>query len=318
MAPVGPAGIAGTAWPDARLASMTAQAETGISSCSALSAALGEPLAGTAPVAPGWLLIEQPGAWGHKAVTQSDFDPAIGAELERRGSAAGVRIGLIRRPGRNAHGAARTAYAASTRPGASWVRRVDFTHGRDLLDLDLADLSGAGRPAGSDPMLLVCTNAKRDTCCAVLGRALASELDAAGLDLWESSHLGGHRFAPTGVLLPTGYAYGRWDAAAARAAVEAAAAGAMTADRCRGRSAYDRPGQIAELAVREAIGETGADAIVVDDAAAGDRRVVRHLDGRRWEVTLAPMALGPATADPCAGKTIEPRALTVEAVTALA
>ncbi|HEU5385864.1 MAG TPA: sucrase ferredoxin [Streptosporangiaceae bacterium] len=50
-------------------------------------------------------------------------------------------------------------------------------------------------------MALVCTNGKRDRCCAVRGRPVAAAIaDATGWDTWESSHLGGHRFAATALL----------------------------------------------------------------------------------------------------------------------
>ena len=76
-------------------------------------------------------------------------------------------------------------------------------------------------PAGygaEPPVLLVCTNGRRDVCCAVRGRPVA--LDAAALApgrVWEASHTGGHRFAPTGVLLPHGATLARLDAGLAGA-----------------------------------------------------------------------------------------------------
>ena len=38
--------------------------------------------------------------------------------------------------------------------------------------------------------------------------------------MWESSHLGGHRFAPTALVLPTGYLYGHLDLRCAVAVAE--------------------------------------------------------------------------------------------------
>ena len=133
-----------------------------------------------------------------------------------------------------------------------------------------------------------------------------------GADVWESSHLGGHRFAPTGVILPTGYAYGRWDSAGATSALAGAATGRMTVDGCRGRSTWSRPGQIAELTVRSAIGEDDAGALTVigDGKGAGDAVVVRHRDGRSWAVEIGTASLGPEVTDPCAGKTITPTGAT--------
>src|SRR5207302_1235834 len=60
----------------------------GVPPCSVISAALEEPLYATAPYAPSWLLIEESGPWGAKAVAEAGF-----GELEARAKAAGVRVG---------------------------------------------------------------------------------------------------------------------------------------------------------------------------------------------------------------------------------
>src|SRR5205085_11861531 len=66
-----------------------------MSTCSEVSLALGEQLHATAPYAPRWLLVEEPGPWGRKAVAEAGF-----GELEARGKEVGVRVGLVRRVGR--------------------------------------------------------------------------------------------------------------------------------------------------------------------------------------------------------------------------
>ncbi len=257
-------------------------------SCSAFSARLGEPLAGTAPVAPAWLAIEQPGPWGARALTESHLDHQLGAELNRRAEGTGVRIALIRRVGHHAltgTDTPRRVLICDTRPGTAAVRSFTVSDPRELLDLDLGAL-GAGRlEAGvphPDPLLLVCTNGKRDECCAVLGRSLALDLAESGAlaaaDVWEADHLGGHRFAPTALVMPTGYVYGRLDAATATAAMAAAARGQVAAERARGRSTWSRPGQAADLALRAELQEFGADAVRV----VGEQR----LDDGRWAVGL--------------------------------
>ncbi|HEY1135329.1 MAG TPA: hypothetical protein VGE77_12220, partial [Nocardioides sp.] len=49
--------------------------------CTALSAAAGEDQAGTAPTEGTWLLVEQPGAWGRKALRESDLPAEVAALL---------------------------------------------------------------------------------------------------------------------------------------------------------------------------------------------------------------------------------------------
>jgi hypothetical protein len=256
--------------------------------CAAISADLEEPQAGTAATAAAWVCLEQPGPWGRDALTQSRLDPVLGAELGRRAADAGVRVLLIRRPGRHAdthHDAPRRVYLAATTPGRPRLEQADLDDPAVLLDLDFAALAaghptGLGRPAAG-PLLLVCANSRRDVCCALWGRPLAEHLAATRPDaVWECTHTGGHRFAPTGVLLPTGYTYGRLDTGFAAGLLDHAARGHVVTDRCRGRSTHGPHGQVAELAVRDLIGEH-RDVLTV----RGD--TVHHVDGRAWRVTVS-------------------------------
>ncbi|WP_434444670.1 sucrase ferredoxin [Lentzea sp. E54] len=261
--------------------------------CSILSEFAGEPLAGTAATATAWLCLEQPGPWGRDALLESHLDPELGAELQRRAEGTGVRILLIRRPGKHADDhvpARRRLYLASARPGASWLEQADLATPEEALELDFAAL-GAGRSTAfgtpvHDPLLLICTNSKRDVCCALYGRPIAT-----ALNLWECTHTGGHRFAPTGVLLPTGHLYGRIDHQLAERVVTEG----IVADRCRGRSCFTPRGQVAEVAVRRQIGET-RDVLTVA-AETADSATVRHSDGREWRVALAeqPVPARPAS-----------------------
>ncbi|HYW19659.1 MAG TPA: sucrase ferredoxin [Nodularia sp. (in: cyanobacteria)] len=65
---------------------------------------------------------------------------------------------------------------------------------------------------------LVCTHGSHDKCCAKYGnpfyrQALATvkDLSLSHVRVWQSSHFGGHRFAPTMIDLPEGRYYGRLD-----------------------------------------------------------------------------------------------------------
>jgi hypothetical protein len=256
--------------------------------CSASSLRLEEPLAGTAPTAATWLAIEQPGPWGARALVESHFDAELGAELNHRAKDTGVRIQMIRRVGHHALAetpGARQVLIASTLPGRGDFRALTVKDPRELLDLDFAQLGGGRIDAGDahpGPALLVCTNSKRDQCCAVLGRALALRLaelhgGVAHAELWETDHLGGHRFAPTALVLPGGYLYGRLDIPSALLAAERAAGGEMSPQSCRGRSTWSKAGQAADLALRTDLALYGADAVEV----TGEEEVAPGL----WAVT---------------------------------
>ncbi|MEU1851008.1 sucrase ferredoxin [Streptomyces sp. NPDC019990] len=287
-----------------------------MSTCSSVSRGSGEPLSGTAATARTWLLLEQPGPWGAKALTSSHLDPALGRALETAAKDTGVRIVLIRRPGRHAdrrRPAARRVYVAHTVPGNVWLHTATTSDPRQLLGLDFTALGrgdhrsfGAvlgGRPHDGDPLALVCTNGKRDRCCALLGRPLAAELTTSGVeDVWEVTHLGGHRFSPTVLVLPYGYAYGRAEAHTLKEVLLGAREGRVVVEGCRGSSAWERPGQAAELAVRTETGEYTAEALsVVRTTGAAPRWevTVAHTDGRRWQVDVAHGASLPPRPESC-------------------
>ncbi|MEU6118128.1 sucrase ferredoxin [Streptomyces sp. NPDC047117] len=294
-----------------------------MSTCATASRMAAEPLAGTAATARTWLLIEQSGPWGAQALTDSHLDPAVGRALEAATADTDVRVALIRRPGRHADrraGALRRVFLAHTAPGRSWIRSAHIADPASLRDLDFAALSAGEHgsiwePYQDEPPVLVCTNGKRDRCCAVLGRPLAAELAADGMEAWEVTHIGGHRFSPTLFVLPYGYAYGRTEAPLVKDAVVAARDGRVVIDHCRGRSTWDRPAQAADLAVREAIGEERAAVLDVTGtevrpSAGGDSPswavTLAHVDGRSWQVvveqrtgdTAAPASCGAAIAPP--------------------
>ncbi|MDX3230254.1 sucrase ferredoxin [Streptomyces sp. ME19-01-6] len=310
-----------------------------MSTCATASRDLSEPLAGTATTATTWLLLEQPGPWGAEALTASHLAQAVGRALERATKDTGVRVALIRRPGRHAdchtHPQQRV-FVAHTRPGRSWIRTTTLTEPERLLALDFAAL-GAGDPSGlrpaaagpgqtwekytGDPLILVCTNGKRDRCCALLGRPLAAELTASGArGTWEVTHIGGHRFSPTLMVLPHGYAYGRATAQSVRGVLDALRKGRIVTEGCRGRSTWERPAQAAELAIRELSGEAGADALTVlrtEGAAPAWTVTVGHTDGRRWRVGVVQVAAAPPRPESCGSALGSPARMDVIGVRAV-
>ncbi|MEO5834215.1 MAG: sucrase ferredoxin, partial [Nakamurella sp.] len=118
---------------------------------------------------------------------------------------------------------------------------------QDLFALDTA------RASAISPLFAVCTNGSRDRCCAVKGRDLAARLHHALDDpdeapsVVEISHLGGHRFAPTMLVLPWAYAYARLDAEAALNVAYAAQDGLVHPTGLRGRADLGPAAQAAEV-----------------------------------------------------------------------
>lgn len=247
--------------------------------CAEQSASLGEPLAGTAAHATTWLLVEEPGAWAPKVLDSPGIAP-IREQLERwmtDGSPDEVRrIQLIRRPGQRRDGE-RLFYEADVR--------------RETLVCWRGDVAATRIPL-EDSLLLVCTHGKRDNCCATRGRPVFDALTAVegNHQVWQTSHLGGHRFAATLLRLPDGYCLGRvqpGDAASVRAALDEQRLGDL--GRVRGNVKYGGALQCAELAARAHWAELRASAVraeILESTERGVRvRVARGDDALEVTVT---------------------------------
>ncbi|MGR6522155.1 sucrase ferredoxin [Rhodococcus erythropolis] len=264
--------------------------------CSALSA-VDEPLAGSAAVVRGWVCLEFNAAWGRDVLDGTALGEELAAELSRRADAADVRIMFIRRPGRtdpltDGH----TVLLARSDPSDSWCERLRIDSPADLLDIDFALLDGPPPGLGDsvdEPVVLVCAHGKRDQCCAVFGRPIAAALMSSfGPQVWECSHTGGHRFAPSMILLPSGNTYGRLSAGESVTAVEVASRDQVHLPGLRGRSCWSPAGQASEIAVRQQI-SCGIDDLAIIKQASDGTCVVAQVDGRRWMVETAVSELAP-------------------------
>jgi hypothetical protein len=213
-----------------------------------------EPSAASAPEASRtWLLIEHPGPWPHEAadaVLPAPLHALVGSAVE-----FGIRVQMIRRPGRRRVGDVRSVLVGWTAGREPWLRRGQVTAAspalteRDLKDLAAGIVPSFGWPA-AEPVFLVCTNGRRSACCARFGGPLAQALAARHPgQIWETTHVGGHRFAANLVILPHGLYYGPVGLDAATAAISAYQHGAVAPGRYRGRAGQPKPVQEAEHAL---------------------------------------------------------------------
>jgi len=210
-----------------------------------------EPSIASAPEASrAWLLVEHPGPWPHEAADAALPAPLAG--LVRAAVDFGVRVQMIRRPGRRQAGDVRTVFMGWTAGGEPWLRRgrVAAT-APSLTEADLKDLAGGVVPSfgafTDSPLFLVCTHGRRSACCARFGGPLAQALAARHPDqVWESTHVGGHRFAANLVILPHGLYYGPVGVDEAAAAIGAYQRGSVVPGRYRGRAGQPREAQESE------------------------------------------------------------------------
>lgn len=195
---------------------------------------------------------------------ESGLDPETAGELERRSLEQGFRVLVIRRrPGRYEAQQRACFLARSDRSGV-WMEKVAFRDPPKLLEeLDLRVLSQPKPPgvgiAVSDPLYLICTNGRRDPCCAQEGRRLGAALTGLGNRLWESSHFGGHRFAANMACFPEAIFYGRVDSDEGSAVVSAHEQREISLNHYRGRSCDEEVMQAADFLVRQQTGLIGVD-----------------------------------------------------------
>lgn len=227
--------------------------------CSAASVADGEPMAGTAPTDVEWLFVEHPGPWGRDAPSD------VGLSFQA------VRVQLIRRHGGGASSSGGVRLFAATVGAAVSVRTAVVA--------SLASVSSASWEPYDGPLLMVCTNGRRDRCCSEIGRPVTAALAARWPEAtWETTHLGGHRFAGTLLALPSGIVLGRLTSSSAVPAVSSLLDGSLPLDLVRGRAGLPGEVQAAELAVRQARSLRGLADVTVTEFA-GDEVVLDGPDG---------------------------------------
>ncbi|MDE0055465.1 MAG: hypothetical protein OXT64_14620, partial [Gammaproteobacteria bacterium] len=224
--------------------------------CSELSLAAGEPLAGTAARVDVWLLLEYNPVWRAKAVTDNDLSAEVTAWLDQQMASAtdrGLqpRLQFIRQPELDRE---RITLFAGTAEG---LYRAEISGYGTITDLDLAtDLGSASMPRVEESQYFICTNGQRDLCCARFGLPTYARLrELVGERAWQTTHVGGHRFAPNVLTLPQGVLYGRVRPEDVPRFVEDVEAGRLAQDHVRGRSALPAEAQAAEMALDEEMPE---------------------------------------------------------------
>ena len=269
-----------------------------------------EALGGTAGRTAAWLVLEHTGHWGRDVLDGSALGEELSAALKEAVDRAKLKFLLIHQPGeqrRALHGEPdaegnlthRVFYAIST-PGEERLYSFSVSTPEQLLDLPLDNpeelIQATGAELMDSPLILVCTHSKRDRCCALRGRPIAAHL-ADVLPpgaTWECSHTGGHRFAPVGIVLPTGYTYGRLSEPSAMVAyLSLAGRSVPSLHGLRGRSTDTPAEQAADVAVRLELEKKGEE-VTSDGLVSRETSVQEALD-----------ALNAASTNPAAGPSPE-------------
>jgi hypothetical protein len=274
--------------------------------CAARSLAAAEPMLGTAIAGVRyWLVLEYPGPWGAKALAESGLPGPVKERLATLEHDLGARVQFIKQANQVA-GSTIRLYVADAEPTQPALFHFDLADYRDLLEIDLAGLiqgTVAYEERRSDELLfLVCTNGRRDRCCAKWGLPVWAAGHAVAPEAcWQTTHIGGHRFAATLVTLPHGLVYGRIEPGEMRSLMAAHNSGkCYRLDRLRGRSAYDPAVQAAEGVLREALDQFDLMGLALDSVSAADTRtrVTFTQGGGRHQVEVvahSPSVMTPAS-----------------------
>lgn len=251
--------------------------------CSELSRRADEKTFGTASTGGIWLLLEYAGAWGPQVLEQSALAPEAKAFLRRTlQTIPRSRLLFIKR-GR-AGGETFSFFVVRCRERDPFAVRFELDSYAHLPELDIAR-AAAGDPAGRglvarEPLFLVCTHGRRDKCCAKFGVPVYRSLrESSCAQVWQSSHVGGDRFAANLVCFPHGLFYAHMTEEAGRRAADEYAARRLVLDKYRGRACYAHHVQAAEFFTRAETGATGLDDLRFDGS--------ERLGEASWRVRFA-------------------------------
>ena len=216
--------------------------------CSEVCTTLGEPMPGTAIQVDVWIMLEYRRAWEAKALDNNQLLESTKALLDEAISGFAslgltARPQFIRRPERTS--TIQIYLSRDGRLGGLAAASETALHELDLVTTPL--------PEVSEPQYFVCTNAKRDICCAKFGRPTYAALHRliAGR-AWQTTHVGGHRYAPNVLALPQSALYGRvmpGDVPRFLAQIER---GGLAREFLRGQTRYSKVAQVAEHAIENA------------------------------------------------------------------
>ena len=244
--------------------------------CADVSSESEESLAATASHVEHWILLEYRGMWNRDVLGKSLLPAELKAHLaEELGRLPRSRLLFIRQPDRRRLPRWALYLGRTTERDPRFVR-LEFEDHQDLVGFSFGEaLGGSGDLPGvplDEPLFVVCTHGKRDRCCAMYGRPLYEDLrsHASPRSVWQSTHVGGDRFAGNVVCFPEGVYYGRVESEDVEPLVAAHRAGKILLERYRGRSCYPFAVQAAERAVRAEAGLRGLRDLELVSAEGGD------------------------------------------------
>lgn len=261
--------------------------------CCENSLNLSEGQFGTATRVDVWLALEYRGSWSSKAFEGSKMPERVKDFIRTTIDAIpNSRLQLIKRHDNTQKNL--KFYVAVSEEISPRLYELELSTLDELLGLDVKEILKGQNFLTEEELFLVCTNGKRDVCCGKFGVPIYLEVAQGkyGSSTWQSTHLGGHRFAPTFVCLPHGIYYGRVkDPLTAERLMEKYGKGQVDLKNYRGRCCYEKGVQVAEYFCRKESGINEISKILLQSSQMrGDESTVRFIshqsDGIEREVKI--------------------------------
>jgi hypothetical protein len=233
-----------------------------IHDCSLISRLRNEPMMGSVKPVKNWLLLEYQAAMGAQALAESDIPTEVQKHLnEVIASGPKARLLLIKSQQDIPEKTIKLIAVNSREADPFYIQHELESYERLLdipLDVPISDSYGGDLVIQRSPFFLVCTNGRRDPCCARNGLPVFNTLnELAPAKVWQSSHMGGHRFAANVLQFPQGICYGRMTPNDAENLLRAGGEGELLLDHYRGRACYEKYVQAAEAHLRLKTGKMG-------------------------------------------------------------
>ena len=223
--------------------------------CSLESMNMEEPLFGTMTKSGVWFLVEFPFSWGANAYKDSDIPQLVKERLTFFvDSVPEARLQLIKKPNSSLTEQI-TFYLAIPSENQPLLYKFLLSKYEDILDFDFAALLSGEHVyherIQTEPLYLVCTNGKRDPCCAKFGLPVFGSFQHIVRNtVWQTTHVGGHRFAANVLCFPHGILYGRISVEDVQSIVDSFQYGEILIEKYRGRACYNAVVQAAEYYLR--------------------------------------------------------------------
>jgi len=252
--------------------------------CSTSSRVVEEQLFATVKPTSTWFLLEYSLPMGSKALEDGNIPDNVKLYLNNTLEQIPNSKLLLIKQGHSLLSQEIKLFAVNARQSAPFINEISLLDYQDLLEISLRQLIESeltnSNFSTSEPLILVCTNGRRDQCCAKLGLPLYQTLSKSlGNNVWRSSHVGGHRFAPNVICFPHGIFYGHVDPELTDQVIQSHLQGKISVNNYRGRACYSKPAQAGEFFLRKHTS--------ILDIDAFDLIHERETSADRWELQFS-------------------------------